>query len=144
MSGPAKKPRLPSAQQQPRQFISPSTKKTEPAIYPKTTRPSVNSHHLSDRLFEDANISAESRAAIKHKFMSDVQAATLDVSFLFSSVALCSHTDECSPVSPIWQRSVGSSKNWDRQDHSVPPSRNRTSSQPTSAGHLDPRPRPNT
>jgi hypothetical protein len=86
----------------------------------------------------------ESQADIKHKLMSDVQAATLDVSFLFSSVALYSHTDECSPVSPIWQRSVGSSENWDRQDHSVPPSRNRTSSQSTSAGHLYPRPRPNT
>ncbi|KAG6879437.1 hypothetical protein C0992_002703 [Termitomyces sp. T32_za158] len=41
--------------------------------------PSSSSRHFSDRTFQSAPISAESKKAIKHEFMSDVQAATIDV-----------------------------------------------------------------
>ncbi|PPQ79669.1 hypothetical protein CVT25_003243 [Psilocybe cyanescens] len=52
------------------------------AVLPEETRsasPTTNNRHFSERRFADAPISNESKAGLKHEFMSDVQAATLDL-----------------------------------------------------------------
>ncbi|KAG5636465.1 hypothetical protein H0H81_007945 [Sphagnurus paluster] len=45
----------------------------------RAASPTSASRHFSDRKFQDANISLQSKAGIEHEFMSDVQAATLDL-----------------------------------------------------------------
>ncbi|KAG6916733.1 hypothetical protein DXG01_005553 [Tephrocybe rancida] len=62
-----------------------------PAKRPKTEAPvppapvveraasPASSKHFTDRTFKDASLTAASKAAIKHEFMSDVQAATIDL-----------------------------------------------------------------
>jgi len=76
--------------------------KTNPASAPvnlpvatSTLRPvsPSASRHFSDRKFQDANLSTQSKAGIEHEFMSDVQAATLDVrppSFIYISIGYSS------------------------------------------------------
>ncbi|KAG5634853.1 hypothetical protein DXG03_005671 [Asterophora parasitica] len=49
-----------------------------PAALERAESPTA-SRHFSDRKFQDANISTQSKAGIEHEFMSDVQAATLDL-----------------------------------------------------------------
>ncbi|KAG6856979.1 hypothetical protein H0H87_011368 [Tephrocybe sp. NHM501043] len=55
--------------------------RTEAQQAPVTQRaPSpTSSKHFSDRTFQSASLSCESKAAIKHEYMSDVQAATIDL-----------------------------------------------------------------
>ncbi|KAF5375697.1 hypothetical protein D9615_009383 [Tricholomella constricta] len=46
---------------------------------PERAQSPTASRHFSDRKFQDANLSTQSKAGIEHEFMSDVQAATLDL-----------------------------------------------------------------
>ncbi|RDB20419.1 DEAD-box ATP-dependent RNA helicase 25 [Hypsizygus marmoreus] len=50
-----------------------------PVVEHAHSRPQASSKHFSDRTFRDAPISAQSKAGIEHEFLSDVQAATLDL-----------------------------------------------------------------
>lgn len=49
----------------------------------------AKSRHFSSRTFQTAPISKESKAGIAHEFMSDVQAATLDVSLCYLDYVSC-------------------------------------------------------
>ncbi|KAH9479672.1 DEAD-box ATP-dependent RNA helicase 26 [Psilocybe cubensis] len=56
-----------------------AAKTTKPPVEARSATPTTNNRHFSERRFADAPISSASKAGIKHEFMSDVQAATLDV-----------------------------------------------------------------
>ncbi|KAF8067737.1 P-loop containing nucleoside triphosphate hydrolase protein [Lyophyllum atratum] len=60
---------------------NPAPAPVNPPVATPTMRPASPSasRHFSDRKFQDANLSAQSKAGIEHEFMSDVQAATLDL-----------------------------------------------------------------
>ena len=87
----------------------------EPAV--AVPKPQGNRQHFSDKKFANAPISKESKLAITHEYMSDVQAATLDLGLAGNDLLVQAKTGTGKTIAfllPTVERLAKSTTPWNR------------------------------